>query len=113
MLFAVNDIVNIYYYYNIYKNLGCGMKEYVKTLGSVDIHLVQRYMLAMCRKERKLRAVLSYLVATLRKCFSLLNRRSTRFLSLYSSSSYGRCTTRFALGGMTASAPICMAASMI
>ncbi len=51
-------------------------------LGSVDIHFSHKYIAAIFRNDIKLSAVLSYRVAILRKCLSLLNNRSIRLRSL-------------------------------
>ena len=47
----------------------------------------------------------SYLVASRRRCFSLLKARSIRFRVRYSCRSYSQGSLRLDLGGMTASAP--------
>ena len=63
-------------------------------------------MEATWMKARKLRAVFSYRVATRRYCLIRLMNRSTRFRALYSCLSKSRGCFRFALGGITALAPL-------
>ena len=58
-----------------------------------------------CGADIKYKLFLSYLVAILRHCFSLLKALSIRFRCRYSSRSYSQGSLRFDLGGMTASAP--------